>query len=265
MRFVQAIFGILTFYPTLIPMILSSQPPAIHKASELAMLELDSHLNLTRRALRLFWCLGSFQSGWNLYSATEKSPEAWLSIMSNTLFGLFGLMESVTLPDLLHVRHLSIFGFEEAVRIDSESQALWLGGLVLSALASGVGIFRAFAYRAVPETGAGFGTGEHDEEDDKSEKKTPKKGGKRTGASKAVVADQRKKDREALAKENSRQVGRLIRTLLADSLDCLIPAWSTGLINIDVGTVCIAMFGSTLLTGYAVWERCGQQIDSRRS
>lgn len=253
MRFVQSIFSILTFYPALIPMLLSNQPPTIHKSSELAMLELSGHLNMTRRAIRLFWCLGSFQSGWNAYLAPEKGIETWLSILADTLFGLFGFTESITLPDLLHVKHLSIFGFDEAVRIDGQSQGLWLAALVCSALGSGISIFRAYAHRAVPETGSGFGAGE----DEKSVKGGEKKA--------KAAAEKRKQEREAAAKEASRKMSGLTRKLLAEVLDIVIPAWSSGLADIDLGTVSIAMFFSTVLTGYAVWERCGQEINSRRA
>lgn len=163
-------------------------------------------------------------------------------------------MESITLPDLLRTKHMSIFGFDEAVRLDRQSQGLWLAALACSALSSGVKIFRAFAYRAVPETGGGFGAAG---EDEKSAKGGEKK-------NKAAV-EKRKQEREAVAKESSRQISGLTRKLLAEVLDIVIPLWSTGLADIDLGTVSVAMFCSTILTGYAVWERCGQAIDSRRA
>lgn len=253
MRLIQSIFAILTFYPALIPMVLSHQSPTVHKTSELAMVELSGHLNLTRRALRLFWCLGSFQSGWTAYVAPEKSIETWLTILANTFFGLFGFMESITLPDLLRVKHLSIFGFDEAARLDKQSHGLWLAALTCSALSSGIRIFRAFAYRAVPETGSGFGAGE--------DEKSAKGGEKKTKA----AAEKRKQEREALAKETSRNISGLTMKLLAEVLDLVIPLWSTGLADIDLGTVSVAMLGSTILTGYAVWDRCGQAIDSQRA
>ncbi|KAK2612976.1 hypothetical protein QQS21_000905 [Conoideocrella luteorostrata] len=253
MRFIQSIFAILTFYPTLIPMFLSQQPLSVHKTTELAMFELSSHLNLTRRAIRLFWCLGSFQSSWTAYGAPAKSIEIWLSIMADSFFALFGLMESVTLPDLLHTNHFSIFGYDEAVKIDGQSQGLWLAALSCAILSSGIKIFRAFAYRAVPESGSAFGASGQDEKDGAAGDKT----------SKAAV-EKRKKEREALARENSRKIRALTRKFAAEVLDIVIPAWSSGLASIELGTVAIAMFLSTLLTGFAVWERCGMEIDGKR-
>jgi hypothetical protein len=244
MRFIQSIFTIVTFYPALIPMLLSHQPLAAQKTSGLAMLELSGHLNLTRRAIRLFWCLGSFQSGWTAYVAPEKSIETWLAILADTFFGLFGFMESITLPDLLRTKHLVIFGVDEAVRIDGQAQGLWLAALICSALSSGVKIFRAYAHRAVPETASGFGA---------------------KSANGKLAPEKRRQERETAARETSRKISGLTRKLLAEMLDLVIPAWTTGLADIDLGTVALAMFFSTVLTGYAAWERCGQAIDSRRA
>ncbi|KAG8423468.1 hypothetical protein J3458_000362 [Metarhizium acridum] len=256
MRFIQSVFSILTDYPALIPMLLSHQPSAVHKTSALAMGQLSDHLNMTRRAIRLFWCLGSFQSSWNAYMAPEKSIEAWLAILADSLFGLFGLMESVTLPDLLHVKGLSVFGLDEAVRMDYQSKGVWLAALACSASCTGVKIFRTYARRAVPETGSGFGA----PEDEK--KQAPGEGDEKKAQ---AAAEKRRQEREAASKEASRKIGGLTRKLLADLLDIAIPAWATGLVDIDVGMVWVAMFFSTIFTGYAVWERCGQAIDNRRA
>lgn len=246
LRLVQSLFAILTFYPALMPTMLPGMTKAALHTSELAMRELSSHVNLTRRAIRLFWCLGSFQSSFSAYAAPEKSLEAWLSIMADTFFGLFGLVESATLPDLLHTEHFSLFGYAEAVRLDGQAQGLWLAALSCAALSSGAKVFRAFAYRAVPEeAGAFFAVAD----------------GEKTGD----AAEKRKREREALEKERRRKMGRLTRKLAAELLDIVIPAWSTGLADIELGTVAVAMVFSTILTGYDVWERCGLAIDSNRA
>ncbi|GAB0136098.1 hypothetical protein EsDP_00004415 [Epichloe bromicola] len=247
-RLVQSLFAILTFYPALMPTMLPSMTKAALQTSELAMRELSSHVNLTRRAIRLFWCLGSFQSSFSAYAAPEKSLEAWLSIMADTFFGLFGLVESATLPDLLRTEHFSIFGYAEAVRLDGQAQGLWLAALSCAVLGSGAKVFRAFAYRAVPEAGA-FAVADGEKTGDAAEKRKRK----------------REREREALEKERRRKMGRLTRKLAAELLDIVIPAWSTGLADIELGTVAVAMFFSTILTGYAVWERCGLAIDSKRA
>ncbi|KHN99031.1 uncharacterized protein MAM_02729 [Metarhizium album ARSEF 1941] len=254
MRFIQSVISILTSYPALIPILLSHRPPAAHKTGALVMGELCDLLNMTRRAIRLFWCLGSFQSSWNVYVVPEKSTEDWLFILADSFFGLFGLMESVTLLDLLQVRGLSVFGLDEAVRIDGQSKSVWLAALVCSALCTGVKIFKTYVERAVPETGSGFGAATNEKTSGKGDEKTPK-----------AAAVMRRQQREAASKETSRKVRALTRKLLADLLDMAIPAWATGLADIHVGTVCVAMLFSTVLTGYAVWERCGQAIDQRRS
>jgi hypothetical protein len=185
----------------------------------------------------------------------EKSLDSWLAILANTFFGLFMFMESITLPDLLRVKHVSVFGYSEATRLDKQSHGLWLAALTCAALSSGIGLFKAYAHRAVPETGSGFGAGE----DGKSGK------GAEPKAKAKAAGEKRKQEREKVARETNRKIAGLSRKLLAEVLDILIPAWSTGLADIDLGTVSIAMFCSTVLTGYAVWERCGQAIDSRRA
>lgn len=244
MRLVQSLFAILTFYPALMPTVLPGMTKAALQTSELAMRELSSHVNLTRRAIRLFWCLGSFQSSFAAYAAPEKSLEAWLSIMADTFFGLFGLVESATLPDLLRAEHFSLFGYAEAVRLDGQAQGFWLAALTCAILSSGAKVFRAFAHRAIPEAGVLAVTD-----------------GEKTGD----AAEKRKREREALEKERRRKMARLTRKLAAELLDIVIPAWSTGLADIELGTVAVAMFFSTILTGYTVWERCGLAIDSKRA
>ncbi|GAO13368.1 uncharacterized protein UV8b_00652 [Ustilaginoidea virens] len=259
MRFIQSVLSILSFYPRLTPLVLllllpPTGPARDAKTSELAMRELCSHLNLTRRAIRLFWCLGSFQSSWKAYAAPDKSAEAWLSIMADTLFGLFGMMESVTLPDLLPTAHLSVFGLQEAVRLDGQAQGLWLAALSCAILSSSVRIARAYAHRAVPATGGGLVAEVEDEK---------RQAGEGDGAAKAAALEKRREEREAAAQEFGGKIKSLTVKLAAEVLDLVIPASTTGLAKFDPGTVSIAMLLSTILTGRIVWERCGRAIDSK--
>ena len=248
MRLVQSIFAIMTFYPSLVPALLASQPPAVHQESVIAMSELSGYLNLTRRAMRLFWCLGSFQASWAGFSRPNKDLEAWFGVLSGTFFGMFGLIESVTLLDLVHVKHVSLLGFDEAVRIDAQSQGFWLLALLCASLSSALAIVKGFAHRAVPDEL------EMPEDDDKK---------KMTEAETEALAEKRKLQREVAAEQHAARSARLSRKFLADVLDMVIPAWSMGILQIDLGRVSLAMLGSTILTAYAVWERCAEALDGQ--
>ncbi|PNY28799.1 Uncharacterized protein TCAP_01279 [Tolypocladium capitatum] len=259
LRFFQSIFLILTSYPSLMATILlSSYPPSVHVSMKTSLQQLQSHLNLTRRTIRLFWFLSSFQSSWTLYTAFSpdgKFIETWLDVLAKSAFGMFGLMESATLLDLARVDGVALFGADEAVRLDTEAQVLWLVALYASALASGVRLLRLFAYRPVPQAGEGFGTvlekepgvaavGEVEEE----------------RATIKELSQRRKEERKAWLKEVNDEAGALGMKLLAEMLDMVIPAARIGWIKVDVGFVGVAMFCSTVLTGKAVWERCGKQL-----
>ncbi|KAG5987004.1 hypothetical protein E4U54_005184 [Claviceps lovelessii] len=284
MRLLQSLLTILTCYPGLIPLLLPAQTAHVHQRSGLAMLELSGHLNLTRRAVRLFWCLGSFQSSFSAYaglpSESEESLETWLSITADSFFGLFGLVESVTLPDLLRVRHFSVLGYAGAVKLDRQAQGLWLAGLVCAVLGSGIRLSReVFARRAGPPA-VGEAVVVSDADGEKKDDKaaavatttttttttTENAGAERQQRDQQQdQQQQRGREKEALDKEHSRRIGGLTRKLAAEVLDVVIPAWSTGLADIEPGTVAVATFLSTMLTGYAVWERCGLAIDGRRA
>ncbi|KAH0594825.1 hypothetical protein MHUMG1_07660 [Metarhizium humberi] len=242
MRLIQSVCSITVSYGILIPPPLSSATPTVQNTTgELALRELTDILHLTRRAIRLFWCFGSFKSSCDAYGAPGKNIEAWLSILADSLFGLFGFMESITLLDLLKLDKLSIFGFEEAVRIDGQSQSLWLCALTCSLLRYGVNILHNHAKPAV------LGAANDDKSADAGEQ----------GESKDASVVAERKQQEGLAKERSRIIWGSRRKALADALDIIIPAWKMGLLKVDLGFVSIAMLFSSILTGYAAWERCG--------
>lgn len=223
-------------------------------------MQLQARLGLTRRTIRLFWFLGSFQSSWALYTAPApggKSIETWLGVLAQSAFGMFGLMESATLLDLARVPGVVLFGADEAVRLDAEAQVLWLIALYASALGSGVRLLRLFAYRPVPQTGEGFGAvlekkepGTAAGEDEVEKERTRMK----------ELAQRRKEERKTWLKEVNAKAGALGMKLMAEMLDMVIPAASIGWIKVDVGLVGVAMFCSTVLTGMAVWARCGNQL-----
>ncbi|KAJ6438942.1 NADH dehydrogenase (ubiquinone) flavoprotein 1 [Purpureocillium lavendulum] len=270
LRFVQSVFLILTSYPSLIAAyLLPSRPASVHAAAATSLRALQSRLNLTRRTIRLFWFLGSFQAGWALYVGDDaaaagagaggggdgvgKPLEAWLDILASSAFGMFGMLESATLVDLARVPGVALLGFDEAARLDAQAQTLWFLALYASALSSGVKLLKLYAHRPVPQTADGFGGGGGD---DKATKAT-------TTTTTAALAKKRKDERAARTAEANAKARALGMKLLADVLDLVIPASSLGWVTVDVGVVGVAMLGSTVLTGAAVWNRCAKQLQNK--
>ena len=53
---------------------------------------------------------------------------------------------------------------------------------------------------------------------------------------------------------------RVWRRLLADGLDLAVPGSVVGWVELEPVTVGWCMLGSTVLTGWEVWERCGREV-----
>ncbi len=52
--------------------------------------------------------------------------------------------------------------------------------------------------------------------------------------------------------------------LVADVLDLAVPGSVVGWVPLGQGTVAWCMLGSTVLTGWEVWERCGREVREGR-
>lgn len=280
LRFIQSVFLILTSYPSLIATyLLPSRPASVHASTATSLLELQSRLNLTRRAIRLFWFLGSFQAGWTLYVADSapsssgggssggvgKPLETWLDIIAASCFGMFGLVESATLVDLARVPGVALLGLGEARRLDAQAQTLWFVALYASALSSGVKLLRLLAHKPVPQTGEGFGVADAANGDEGDGNAKGEKTGSMTTAEQRALAKKRKDERKEWMKEVNAKTGALVMKLLADVLDLVIPASSLGWVKVHVGVIGIAMFCSTILTGAAVWNRCAKQLLQKKA
>ncbi|KAF6794184.1 Pex11 domain protein (AoPex11B), partial [Colletotrichum musicola] len=114
LRALQSLVVILLTHPSLLSILSIPQAPGIA-----ALLPLKSNLNLSRRAIRLFWFLNSFGTSYNLYTSSSSSSrsaiplETWLDIVRLTLLGLYAGIESATLLDLLGLPNVSVFGEEQ--------------------------------------------------------------------------------------------------------------------------------------------------------
>ncbi|PHH65989.1 hypothetical protein CDD81_937 [Ophiocordyceps australis] len=209
------------------------------------LLQLLSHLNLTRRTMRLFWFLGSFQDSYRVY--TNKDG-VWLDALASSTFGLFGALESLTLLDLAEVPGVHLLGLSLAERLDAEAQVLWLVALCASV---GGNVSRMGAWR----TGRGAaGTKEAEAEDEGADKES------RAEHEAQSVAD----TEQRVARPQPRADGyrQLVVKTLADALDLVIPLTTLGWIQMHTSLVALAMLCSTVLSVTVIWNRCRQQLQA---
>ncbi|KZL64379.1 pex11 domain protein [Colletotrichum incanum] len=284
LRGLQSLTAIFSAYPSLISLVLlASDSPLLE-----ALGPLKGHLNLTRRFIRFFWFLNSFGTSYNLYSSISSSPapsgsqrgksvglETWLDILKFTLLGLYGGLESLTLPDLLGVPQIEIFGAERTMMLNIEAQRFWLLALVSGVFANLTRMLKAFAYAPVPQHDHGYGTGEQAQERSGEKKST---GREREGGEaeekldweaerarlRAIVV-KRREERKRWRRNVAFQVKSLGRKVFTDSLDCLIPGVSLGWVDVQPGTVGVAMLVTTVLTSRDIWERCGAAVKAKRT
>ncbi|KAJ0307798.1 hypothetical protein COL516b_003768 [Colletotrichum fioriniae] len=302
LRGLQALTAIFSAYPSLVALaLIDADPPFLE-----ALGPLRGHLNLTRRFIRFFWFLNSFGTSYNLYTAISSSPspssssggskkrqgaglETWLDIIKFTLLGLYGGLESLTLPDLLGVPQIAYFGAERTRALNVEAQRFWLLALAAGVFANVTRVLKAFAYTPVPQHGHGYGTGEKPGEGKKKEAAAVEGGAEKEAAAvsdeknsdegvedekldweaertrlRAIVM-KRREDRKRWRREVAVKVKSLGRKIFSDSLDCLIPGVILGWVNVQPGTVGIAMLITTVLSSRDIWDRCGTTVSQRRS
>lgn len=215
-------------------------------AVDATLLQVQGRLNLTRRWLRLFRFLESFQAGWRAYTAPDKTLDVWLDAHARTCFGMFGLLESATLPDLLAVDGLAVWGHERAIEINVEAQRFWFIALFLSTLAAGTRLIRGVTAAAPPPPAKKTKEGE--------EKKDVE----------TIIKEERKRKRDEAAKASSQTTKHLL-DMLSSSLDLLIPASILGWVDLPPVVVGAAMFITSLITGAAVWNRCVAQLEQQKA
>ncbi|KAK2049827.1 hypothetical protein LZ31DRAFT_456324, partial [Colletotrichum somersetense] len=294
LRGLQALAVIFGAYPSLISLVLLAPDSPLLEA----LGPLKNHLNLTRRFIRLFWFLNSFGTSYNLVSPAPPHGgsrdgggavvglETWLDIVRFTLLGLYGGIESLTLPDLLGVPQLEVFGAERTRALNLEAQRFWLLALASGVLANLARMLKAFAHAPVPQHGHGYGTGEQAQQQQQQQQQQKagdavgeKAGGDGDGDGdgeekldwqaerarlRAVVA-KRREERKRWRRNVATQVRSLGRKVVADSLDCLIPGAVLGWVNVQPGIVGVAMLITTFLTGRDIWERCGAAVEAKRA
>ncbi|KAM3508379.1 hypothetical protein MY10362_001224 [Beauveria mimosiformis] len=254
MRLLQAICLILTSYASLLALLQPSAGGAQRLATRATLLALQDWLNVTRRSLRTFWFLRAFDSSYARFRQAGPllGAEALLDVVSGSLLGVFGLLETATLPDMLRIPGLAAFGPDAARRLNEQAQMCWLLALLAAVLGAGVGVCRLWAERAVP-VAADFGeAGE--------KKKEEEKGGKDGMVRKREVQEKRRRDKEEAARKTKAEIAALTVKMVNDTLDMVIPANFCGWSNFHSGQVGVAMAVTSLITLRGHWERCGRAV-----
>jgi hypothetical protein len=243
-----------------------THPVSVHIATETCLKQLQGTLNVTRRSFRLFRFLEAFNASYALYLTETKTIETWLDVASKSSLATFGMLESVTLPDLLGVDHLEFFGPAQTAKINVDAQIFWFIGLYASAVSTAIKLVRILAYSPVPQTGEGFGTGKDTKEKSGSEKEEGKE--EKIENEKKLLkeaAEKRKEERKEWAKKVSNETSLLGQKLLADVLDLIIPASAMGWVKVDTGIIGIAMWSTSVLTGLDAWRRVGRDLERRQA
>ncbi len=253
MRLLQAVGLILTSYTSLIALAQPSHSAAQHLATRLTLVSLQDWLNVTRRSMRTFWFLRAFQGSYAQYAAGPQGLEDLLDVVAGSLLGVFGLLETVTIPDLLRIPGLAVFGAEQTQRLNVQAQMCWFAALLAMVLSAGVKILRLLAERAVPAEADFGGTEQVDE----------KSGGSSSQAAlakKRAVEKKRKQDKAEEAKKTQAKIAALTLKMVNDALDMVIPANICGWSSFHPGQVGMAMAATSLITLRGHWERCGRAL-----
>jgi len=159
-----------------------------------------------------------------------------------SLLGMYGLLESITIPDLAGVTG---FGPQMTKAINLEAQRFWFMALVCGILAGISRLASLYAFAPVPPSGEVYGLVEDEKSGAKQEK------------------DEVKRKKEEAEKEKARTAAKknaLVRKLAVDTLDLCLPTAALRWAVLDPAVVGWAMLVSTLLSGYDVWLRCGVQL-----
>jgi hypothetical protein len=270
LRGFQAICSLLVWYPALFALV----EPKV--SSTLPLRKLGGQINVSRRFIRFFRFLDTFQAGWNVYVAQgDKSLDVWLEIVSKTCFGMFGMMETATLLDLCGIDNLRIFSPEKFSEIDYQSQLFWFAGLYTSVLVTVIRLYRlvssppAAVTRQSVSTTSTENTAELVSAEKEtstttlSEKSSKEELDKERERLKGIVA-KRKAERRAWMKKLNTEGYVLLRALVSDLLDMLLPTTTVGWIKLDPGLVSLAMFFTTFTTGSAVWDKVGRDLQMKK-
>lgn len=288
LRLFQSLTQLLLSYPPLLSLSLSllsllpSSPNSLSllssdaAATEAALLPklatLRNRLATLRRPLRLFRFLDAFASAWSAWSSSalavknnnnNNTPAAdtrallALDAAARSFNAMYLLLESATFVEALDVPGLSVWGEQTAKALAVEAQRFWFFALVCGVV---VGAGRLVVGAFLSPSGARAegrpveGVREEEEGEEGGAKGSREKG---VAEAEAAAADWR---RAGVGRGGWKGKKKIVRRLLADVMDLAVPGSVVGWVPLAPGTVSALMFGSTVLTGLEVWERCGREL-----
>ena len=228
------------------------------------------NLSLTRRTIRLFRFLGSFQKSYALYTAPTptggRGIDTWLDITCQSCLGIYGLLETITILDVAKVDNIVVWGAEQSRELNRQAQILWFIALYADILGSAWKLFSIFAHRPVPKDGKGFGTAESSGEKTEPAEEDEKKEAEAVVLTKDEelhkerirlkgVVKKRKEERRAWMRSTAKKINTLGKKILINCLDSTLPAKSVGWIQVSDGVAGVIMLTTSVITGMDVWER----------
>ncbi|RYO85813.1 hypothetical protein DL766_003769 [Monosporascus sp. MC13-8B] len=300
LRLFQAVAQILSSYTLPFNLLihlftLSTEKPPSPASTHVILLALRQRFALARRFLRLFRFLESFSAAQKLYlsaaSAAAEGPgdskaqrrvgdtgidaEVWLDIFGRTFNGMYLLLEASTIVEALEIDGLAVWAPETGGRVSIEAQRFWLFALVCGVLAGLARIIKVLAYTPGQSTGEDYSQGTVDEnggvagavpedKDQEGKTETEKNLTNQERASQWDIAEEKQKTREMSWRQAQANVRGLTCSVMANALDIALPGTAVGWLNLESGTVGVAMFITSILTGWDVWERCGREVSGMR-
>ncbi|KAK4237682.1 peroxisomal biogenesis factor 11 [Achaetomium macrosporum] len=232
LRLIQGLIQLLLSLPVLrlllLRPLLSAQ--SYSTVTPVLLQALRKRISSIRQAFRIFRFLDSFSSAWSVWSLPPHQDgvgggwaprvERWMDFGAKSFTGMYLLLESMTFVESLAVPGLSVWGEQRAAELAMDGQRFWFVGLVCGILAGGLRL-------------AG-----------------------REGATEGKMAEKRPQGEVEKGRERKR---RTFRRLVADAMDLAVPGSVVGWVRLEPAMVSLLMFGSTVLTGMEVWERCGRE------
>lgn len=179
---------------------------------------------------------------------------------------MYLLLETSTFLDVLDIDGLSVWDAATRSSINVEAQRFWLFALVCGTLS---GLWRMFcikAYSPVPQAVAvpmnsdSLAEKEKDNTGDEKEEDAVADSAAALREEQARLRRGGAQDRETHRRAERVKMYKLGRGAAANAFDTAIPGVIVGWLDLSEAAVGQAMVVSTVLTGLAVWEKCGEQV-----
>ncbi|KAL7929074.1 peroxisomal biogenesis factor 11 [Trichoderma chlorosporum] len=259
LRFLQALVSLIATFPTsqiaafLYLTSINVPPPA-------SFLQLRSKINLTRRLLRFFRFLEQFKLGWDFYASGVLDFDTLLNVLGKTSMGVFGMLESATLLDLLKIDQFEIFGAEQTASLNFQAQHFWLIALCISLFRSATGLLRIYSKQVASSSSPSYEKDEKEAQqgNDHQEKDVSSTNNDDESAPRKPSGNQVERSNGATKSRGA--VSPLIMKLISDAVDLLLPASAIGLVQVRTEVIAVAMIISTAITASDVWARCGREM-----